>query len=130
MAFVGTRSPSTDWRFLHDGREIAIPASDRLQANNANALLAAALVEAASAGLGVALSPLVLAADDVERGSLSAPAGFDPAGSHHGLIWLGSTRRVAASAVQSPDSTPRVLTVAATTSRCSSPLSRCLHWCR
>jgi hypothetical protein len=34
---VGTRSPSTDWRFLRDGREIAIPASGRLQANNANA---------------------------------------------------------------------------------------------
>ena len=34
-------------------------------------------VEAAAAGLGVALSPLVLAVDDVERGSLAAPAGFD-----------------------------------------------------
>jgi len=48
------------------------------------------IVEAASAGLGVALSPLVLAVDDVERGSLAAPAGFDPDGSHYGLIWLGS----------------------------------------
>ena len=37
----------------------------------------ALIVEAASAGLGVALSPLVLAIDDVERGSLAAPAGFD-----------------------------------------------------
>jgi len=33
-------------------------------------------VEAASAGLGVALSPLVLAVDDVARGSLAAPAGL------------------------------------------------------
>jgi DNA-binding transcriptional LysR family regulator len=33
-------------------------------------------VEAASTGLGVALSPLVLAVDDVERGSLAAPAGL------------------------------------------------------
>jgi DNA-binding transcriptional LysR family regulator len=49
------------------------------------------IVEAASAGLGVALSPLVLAVDDVERGRLAAPAGFDPDGSQYGLIWLGSS---------------------------------------
>jgi DNA-binding transcriptional LysR family regulator len=49
------------------------------------------IVEAASAGLGVALSPRVLAVDDVERGSLAAPAGFDPDGSQYGLIWLGSS---------------------------------------
>jgi DNA-binding transcriptional LysR family regulator len=48
------------------------------------------IVEAASAGLGVALSPLVLAIDDIERGRLVAPAGFDPDGSHYGLIWAGS----------------------------------------
>ena len=47
------------------------------------------IVEAASAGLGVALSPLVLATDDVDRGRLIAPAGFDPDGSHYGLIWVG-----------------------------------------
>jgi DNA-binding transcriptional LysR family regulator len=45
------------------------------------------IVEAASAGLGVALSPLVLATDDVDRGRLIAPTGFDPDGSHYGLIW-------------------------------------------
>jgi DNA-binding transcriptional LysR family regulator len=49
------------------------------------------IVEAASAGLGVALSPLVLAIDDVERGRLAAPVGFDPDGSQYGLIWLGSS---------------------------------------
>lgn len=49
------------------------------------------IVEAASAGLGVALSPLVLAVDDVERGRLVAPAGFDPDGSQYGLIWLGAS---------------------------------------
>ncbi|MCQ2990789.1 LysR family transcriptional regulator [Pseudomonas tremae] len=48
------------------------------------------IVEAAAAGLGVALSPLILAVDDVGRGSLAAPAGFDPDGSQYGLIWLGS----------------------------------------
>ncbi|WP_338480469.1 LysR family transcriptional regulator [Pseudomonas trivialis] len=49
------------------------------------------IVEAAAAGLGVALSPLILAVDDVGRGSLAAPAGFDPDGSQYGLIWLGSS---------------------------------------
>jgi DNA-binding transcriptional LysR family regulator len=48
------------------------------------------IVEAASAGLGVALCPRVLAVDDVERGSLAAPVGFDPDGSQYGLLWLGS----------------------------------------
>lgn len=47
------------------------------------------LVEAALAGLGVALSPLVLATDDVGAGRLVAPVGFDPDGSHYGLIWAG-----------------------------------------
>lgn len=47
------------------------------------------IVEAASSGLGVALSPLVLATDDLDRGRLVAPAGFDPDGSHYGLIWAG-----------------------------------------
>jgi DNA-binding transcriptional LysR family regulator len=47
-------------------------------------------VEAASAGLGVALSPLVLAIDDVEKGRLMAPRGFDADGSHYGLIWAGT----------------------------------------
>ena len=47
------------------------------------------IVEAASAGLGVALSPLVLATDDIGRERLVAPASFDPDGSHYGLIWTG-----------------------------------------
>jgi DNA-binding transcriptional LysR family regulator len=48
------------------------------------------VVEAASAGLGVAMSPLVLAIDDIERKRLVAPAGFDFDGSHYGLIWTGA----------------------------------------
>ncbi len=52
----------------------------------------ALILEAASAGLGVALSPLVLAVDDVARGSLAAPSGFDPDGSQYGVIWLGSSQ--------------------------------------
>lgn len=47
------------------------------------------IVEAALAGLGVALSPYILAVDDVQRGRLLAPAGFQPDGSHYGLIWMG-----------------------------------------
>lgn len=47
-------------------------------------------VEAASAGLGVAMSPEVLAMDDVGKGRLAAPAGFQADGSHYGLLWLGT----------------------------------------
>jgi DNA-binding transcriptional LysR family regulator len=47
------------------------------------------IVEAASAGLGVALSPWILVTDDIDRGRLTAPAGFDPDESHYGLIWTG-----------------------------------------
>lgn len=45
------------------------------------------IVEAASSGLGIALSPLVLAIDDLQRQRLIAPAGFEYDGSHYGLIW-------------------------------------------
>lgn len=45
------------------------------------------MLEAALAGLGVALSPRVLAADDISRSRLAAPAGFDPDGSSYGLVW-------------------------------------------
>ena len=47
------------------------------------------IVEAASAGLGVAMSPLVLATDDLDRKRLVGPLGFDADGSHYGLIWQG-----------------------------------------
>lgn len=47
------------------------------------------IVEAALAGLGVALSPRILAFDDVASGRLAAPAGFDPDGSRYGLLWMG-----------------------------------------
>ncbi|WP_284316581.1 LysR family transcriptional regulator [Labrys miyagiensis] len=47
------------------------------------------IVEAATAGLGVALSPWVLVTDDIDRGRLVAAAGFDPDESHYGLIWMG-----------------------------------------
>jgi len=61
LAFVGARSPSTDWTFMHDGLEVAIRTSGRLRANNANALLAAALD-----GFGIAFI-----AEDLARSALS-----------------------------------------------------------
>jgi DNA-binding transcriptional LysR family regulator len=44
------------------------------------------MAEAASASLGVALSPKVLAIDDIERGRLVAPEGFVDDGTYYGLI--------------------------------------------
>ncbi|WP_171173638.1 LysR family transcriptional regulator [Ruegeria sp. HKCCD8929] len=45
------------------------------------------MVEAASSNLGVALSPEVLAIDDIERKRLVAPLGFIEDGTHYGLIF-------------------------------------------
>ncbi|MBR8654379.1 LysR family transcriptional regulator [Achromobacter sp. Marseille-Q0513] len=44
------------------------------------------IVEAAAAGLGVALCPRILALDDLRSGRLAAPLGFAPDGSEYGLI--------------------------------------------
>ncbi len=43
-------------------------------------------VEAASSGLGVAMSPNVLATDDIDRGRLIAPMGFQTDGSEYGVL--------------------------------------------
>jgi DNA-binding transcriptional LysR family regulator len=45
------------------------------------------MAEAALGGLGVALAPQAIAADDVASGRLDAPFGFDPDGSDYGLIF-------------------------------------------
>lgn len=45
------------------------------------------MTEAALSGLGVALAPRAIAADDVATGRLDAPLGFDPDGSDYGLIF-------------------------------------------
>lgn len=47
------------------------------------------MIEAANAGLGVAISPLVLATDDLRRERLVATSGFEPDGSYYGLTWVG-----------------------------------------
>jgi DNA-binding transcriptional LysR family regulator len=62
LGFVGARASTTDWRFMRDGREIAIAVSSRLQVNNAYALLAAALD-----GFGIAFI-----AEDLARSALAA----------------------------------------------------------
>jgi len=44
------------------------------------------MVEAAAGGLGVAMSPKVLAIDDIRKERLAAPQGFIPDGTSYGLI--------------------------------------------
>ncbi len=44
------------------------------------------MVEAACGGLGVGLSPRVVAIDDVDRGRLVAPHDFDPDGTRYGIL--------------------------------------------
>lgn len=46
------------------------------------------MAEAALGGLGVALAPLAIAADDVALARLESPFGFDPDGTDYGLIHL------------------------------------------
>lgn len=57
------------------------------------------MVESAAAGLGVALSPRILALDDLRTGRLVAPLGFTPDGSAYGLIEPRSTPAGAAPAL-------------------------------
>lgn len=57
------------------------------------------MVEAAAAGLGVALSPRILALDDLRSGRLVAPLGFTPDGSSYGLIESRATPAGAAPAL-------------------------------
>ncbi|MBF0866020.1 MAG: LysR substrate-binding domain-containing protein [Gluconobacter potus] len=47
------------------------------------------MLEAAANGLGVALSPRIIAMDDIATGRLLAPAGFDTDGTLYGLIRPG-----------------------------------------
>ena len=44
------------------------------------------MVEAASSGLGVGLVPHIVALDDINRGRLVAPFGFNPDGSRYGVL--------------------------------------------
>ncbi|MBM3099304.1 LysR family transcriptional regulator [Gluconobacter cerinus] len=49
------------------------------------------MLEAAANGLGVALSPRIIAMDDIATGRLVAPVGFDADGTSYGLIRPGDT---------------------------------------
>lgn len=44
------------------------------------------MAEAAASGLGVAMCPKIIAIDDIRKGRLVAPLGFQPDGSHYGII--------------------------------------------
>lgn len=44
------------------------------------------MVEAAAGGLGVAMCPKIMAIDDIRKGRLAAPLGFQADGSHYGVI--------------------------------------------
>ncbi len=50
------------------------------------------MLEAVASGLGVALSPRIIAADDVATGRLVAPVGFDSDGTSYGLIRSGGVQ--------------------------------------
>ena len=65
LGYVGPRVAATDWRFLGDGREIEIRVGSRLRANNATALLAAALD-----GFGIAFIAEDLAQSALAGGQL------------------------------------------------------------
>lgn len=78
---LGSRTRSDAWpRWLAEHPDCPRPRDIRFHDHHF------LMAEAAAAGLGVALSPKVLATDDVERGRLVAPKGFAEDGTHYGLI--------------------------------------------
>ncbi len=64
LAYTGTANPHS-WEFLLDGRPQAYPVRTRLQANNGEAL-----IDAAIAGFGLAYSPEFIASDALAAGQL------------------------------------------------------------
>ncbi|MEN3165401.1 LysR family transcriptional regulator [Tistrella mobilis] len=79
-----------DWLALHP----AVPQPREIRLFDHHVLAA----ESAVAGLGVALCPLLVVADDLAAGRLTAPEGFAADGSRYGLIRRG-TRGVPSTAV-------------------------------
>lgn len=79
-----------DWLALHP----AVPQPREIRLFDHHVLAA----ESAVAGLGVALCPLLVVADDLAAGRLTAPEGFAADGSRYGLIRRG-TRGVPSAAV-------------------------------
>ena len=62
-----TLSPVSTWTFMEDGNPISIPVHGRLQANNGDALLQAAI-----RGLGIAYQPTFIAGDAIRASQLQA----------------------------------------------------------
>lgn len=79
---LGTRTRSDAWpNWLANGKNRLRPIETRYHDHHF------LMVGAAAVGLGVALSPEVLAIDDIEKGGLVAPLGFEADGSYYGVIW-------------------------------------------
>lgn len=84
---LGSRTRPEAWRtWLASRPDIPAPCEVRLYDHHFM------MLEAAASGLGVALSPRIIAADDVATGRLLAPAGFAADGTDYGLIRPRDTR--------------------------------------
>ncbi|MBB2202279.1 LysR substrate-binding domain-containing protein [Gluconacetobacter tumulisoli] len=78
---LGSRTRPEAWKnWLASRPDIPAPRDIRLHDHHFM------MLEAAANGLGVALSPRIIAADEVANGRLLAPAGFDADGTDYALI--------------------------------------------
>ena len=79
---LGSRTRPDAWgRWFETHKDAPRPASSQLLDHHF------LMVEAALGGLGIALAPQAIVADDVENGRLEAPLGFDGDGTEYGLIY-------------------------------------------
>lgn len=79
---LGSRTRPGAWEAWFEAHgDAPRPASSRLMDHHF------LMAEAALGGLGVALAPQAIAADDVANGRLEAPLGFDDDGTDYGLIY-------------------------------------------
>ncbi|MFS3136862.1 LysR family transcriptional regulator [Gluconacetobacter sacchari] len=78
---LGSRTRPEAWKnWLASRPDIPAPRDVRLYDHHFM------MLEAAASGLGIALSPRIIAADDIANGRLLAPVGFDADGTSYGLI--------------------------------------------
>lgn len=78
---LGSRTRPEAWKnWLTSRPDIPVPRDVRLYDHHFM------MLEAAASGLGIALSPRIIAADDIASGRLLAPVGFDADGTSYGLI--------------------------------------------
>lgn len=84
---LGSRTRPQAWKnWLTSRPDIPTPRDVRLYDHHFM------MLEAAANGLGVALSPRIIATDDIATGRLAAPAGFDADGTSYGLIRPGRVK--------------------------------------